>query len=53
MGGMDQDVRIALSGAGVAELKRLLTAALDEIARLKRTSRTIPRPQRSDIVKAS
>lgn len=35
---MDKDVRIAQLEAEVAELKRLLTAALDENARLKRTS---------------
>lgn len=48
---MDKDVRITELEAEVAELKRLLAKALDEIARLKRNSRTSSKPPSSDIVK--
>jgi len=48
---MDKDRRIAELEGEVAELKRLLAAALDEIARLKRDSRTSSKPPSSDIVK--
>ena len=48
---MDKDVRIAELKAEVAQLKRLLATALDEIARLKRDSRTSSKPPSSDIVK--
>lgn len=48
---MDKDVRIAELEAEVAELKRLLATALDEIARLKKNSRTSSKPPSSDIVK--
>ena len=48
---MDKDRRIAELEAEVAELKRLLAKALDEIARLKRNSRTSSKPPSSDIVK--
>jgi len=48
---MDKDVRIAQLEAEVAELKRLLASALDEVARLKRNSRTSSKPPSSDIVK--
>lgn len=48
---MDKDVRIAELEAEVAELKRLLAAALDQIARLQRDSRTSSKPPSSDIVK--
>lgn len=48
---MDKDVRIAELQAEVAELKRLLAAALDQIARLKRDSRTSSKPPSSDIIK--
>ena len=49
---MDKDVRIAELEVEVAELKRLLAAALDRIARLGKTSRTSSKPPSSDIVKA-
>jgi transposase len=48
---MDKAVRIAELEAEVAELKRLLTVALGEIARLKKNSRTSSKPPSSDIVK--
>ena len=48
---MDKDRRIAELEAEVVELKRLLAKALDEIARLKRNSRTSSKPPSSDIVK--
>jgi len=48
---MDKDGRIAELEGEVAELKRLLAKALDEIARLKRDSRTSSKPPSSDIVK--
>lgn len=50
---MDKDRRIAELEAEVVELKRLLAKALDEIARLKRNSRTSSKPPSSDIVKPS
>ena len=48
---MDKDVRIAELEAEVAELKRLLALALDQIARLRKNSRTSSKPPSSDIVK--
>jgi hypothetical protein len=48
---MDKDARIAELEAEVAELKRLLAAALDQIARLSKNSRTSSKPPSSDIVK--
>lgn len=48
---MDKDVRIAQLEAEVAELKRLLAVALEQIARLSRTSRTSSKPPSSDIIK--
>ncbi len=47
---MDKDVRIVPLAAEVAELMRLLAAALDEKARLKRTSRTSSKPPSSDSI---
>ncbi len=55
---MDKDVRIAELEAENAwlrrrlgEVEKLLARALDEIARLKKNSRTSSKPPSSDIVK--
>jgi transposase len=48
---MDKDARIAALEARVVELERLLAAALEQIARLSKNSRTSSKPPSSDIVK--